>query len=168
MVTENEQKEIMNEAIIHQVDDFLMKPLSPKQIASELTFLLEYDAVKEDYSLQEYVVDFNKRSFLKQQDVVGWQTWIDIYAQLTEWDLRLDELDTADHLRETHSLEKQECNALFARYVEEQYCDWVAGEDSPVLSVDVLYKICHSGDSGWQTSVVCGFGPHAARSLAKD
>ena len=49
MVTENEQKEIINEAIIHQVDDFLMKPLSPKQIASELTFLLEYDAVEEDY-----------------------------------------------------------------------------------------------------------------------
>ena len=30
MVTENEQREIMNEAIIHHVDDFLMKPLNPK------------------------------------------------------------------------------------------------------------------------------------------
>ena len=96
--------------------------------------------MKKTISFQEYVVDFNKRSFLKQQDVVGWQTWIDIYAQLTEWDLRLDKLDAADHLRETHLLEKQECNALFARYVEEQHCDWIAGEDSPVLSVDVLYK----------------------------
>ncbi len=139
MVTQNEQREIMNEAIMHHVDDFLMKPLSPKQIASELTFLLEYDAVKEDYTAQEYVIDFNKRNALKQQEV-DWKTWIDIYTQLAEWDLRLDELDTADDLRETHWLEKQECNALFARYVEEHYCDWLVGEDSPALSVDVLYK----------------------------
>ena len=139
MVTQNEQREIMNEAIMHHVDDFLMKPLNPKQIASKLAFLLEYDAVKEDYTAQEYVIDFNKRTALKQQEV-DWKTWIDIYTQLAEWDLRLDELDIADNLRETHGLEKQECNALFARYVEENYCDWLVGEDSPVLSVDLLYK----------------------------
>ena len=139
MVTESEQRETMNEAIIHHVDDFLMKPLNPKQIASQLAFLLEYDAVKEDYTAQEYVIDFNKRSALKQQEV-DWKTWIDIYTQLAEWDLRLDELDIADNLRETHRLEKQECNALFARYIEDNYSDWLVGEDSPVLSVDLLYK----------------------------
>ena len=139
MVTENEQREIMNEAIIHRVDDFLMKPLNPQQIASQLAFLLEYDAVTEDYTAQEYVIDFNKRSALKQHDV-DWKTWIDIYTQLAEWDLRLDELDIADSLRETHRLEKQECNALFARYIEENYPNWLVGEDSPVLSVDLLYK----------------------------
>ena len=139
MVTENEQREIMNEAIIHRVDDFLMKPLNPQQIASQLAFLLEYDAVTEDYTAQEYVIDFNKRSALKQHDV-DWKTWIDIYTQLAEWDLRLDELDIADNLRETHRLEKRECNALFARYIEDNYSDWLVGEDSPVLSVDLLYK----------------------------
>ena len=139
MVTENEQREILNEAIIHRVDDFLMKPLNPQQIASQLAFLLEYDAVTEDYTAQEYVIDFNKRSALKQQEV-DWKTWIDIYTQLAEWDLRLDELDIADNLRETHKLEKQECNALFVRYIEENYADWLVGEDSPVLSVDLLYK----------------------------
>ena len=139
MVTENEQREILNEAIIHRVDDFLMKPLNPQQIASQLAFLLEYDAVTEDYTAQEYVIDFNKRSALKHEGV-DWKTWIDIYTQLAEWDLRLDELDIADNLRETHKLEKQECNALFARYIEENYADWLVGEDSPVLSVDLLYK----------------------------
>ncbi|MBI1928483.1 response regulator [Candidatus Poribacteria bacterium] len=140
MVTQSEQQQVINEAIIHQADDFLMKPLGPKQIASVLTFLLEYDTIKADHTVQEYVIDFNKRRLLKQQEVMDWRTWIDIYAQLTEWELRLDELDMADDLRETHWMEKQECNALFARYVEDHYCDWLVGEDSPVLSVDVLYK----------------------------
>lgn len=120
--------------------NFLMKPLSPKQIAAELAFLLDYDTVKEDDTVQEYVLNFNKRSSLKYQEVVDWHTWIDIYVQLAEWDLRLDELDTADDLRETHWPEKQECDALFACYVEEHYSDWLVGEDSLVLSVDVLYK----------------------------
>jgi CheY-like chemotaxis protein len=140
MITQSERREVMNEAIVRQVDHFLMKSLTPKQLATELTFLLEYDAVKEDYTAQEYVIDFNKRSFLKQQGEVDWQTWIDIYAQLAEWDVRLDELSGAEGLRETHTMEKQECNAMFARYVEKNYRNWVVGGDSPVLSVDLIYK----------------------------
>ena len=59
---------------------------------------------------------------------------------MVEWDLRLDDLAAADDLRETHRLEKQESQAHFARYVEDRYCDWLVGKDSPVLSVDVIYK----------------------------
>ena len=140
IVTGSDQKHIMSTAIIHQVDDFLIKPVSPRQIASVLTFVLDHSAIKQDYTAQEYVVDFNKRGSLKQQQVVDWRTWIDCYVQMVEWDLRLDELATADDLRETHRLEKQECQSHFARYVEDHYCDWLVGKDSPVLSVDVIYK----------------------------
>jgi CheY-like chemotaxis protein len=140
IVTGSDQKHIMSTAIIHQVDDFLIKPVSPRQIASVLTFVLDHSAIKQDYTAQEYVVDFNKRGSLKQQQVVDWRTWIDCYVQMVEWDLRLDELAAADDLRETHRLEKQECQSQFARYVEDHYCDWLVGKDSPVLSVDVIYK----------------------------
>jgi DNA-binding response OmpR family regulator len=140
MVSASDQKEVINEAIIHHADDFLMKPVSPRQIASVLTFLLDHHAIKEDYTFQEYVVDFNKRRLLKQQGNLDWRRWIDVYIQLSEWELRLDTLDTAEELRETHSLEKQEWNTLFAQYVEDHYCDWLVGEDSPDLSVDVIYK----------------------------
>lgn len=106
IVTGSDQKHIMSTAIIHQVDDFLIKPVSPRQIASVLTFVLDHSAIKQDYTAQEYVVDFNKRGSLKQQQVVDWRTWIDCYVQMVEWDLRLDELAAADDLRETHRLEK--------------------------------------------------------------
>ena len=139
IVTGSDQKHVMNTAIIHHVDDFLIKPVSPKQIASVLTFVFDHGAIKQDYTAQEYVVDFNKRRLFKQQ-VVDWRTWIDFYVQMVEWDLRLDDLATADDLRETHRLEKRECQSLFARYIEEHYCDWLVGKDSPVLSVDVIYK----------------------------
>ena len=139
IVTGSDQKHVMSTAIIHHIDDFLIKPVSPKQIASVLTFIFDHGAIKQDYTAQEYVVDFNKRRSFKQQ-VVEWRTWIDFYVQMVEWDLRLDDLATADDLRETHRLEKQECQSLFARHIEEHYCDWLVGKDSPVLSVDVIYK----------------------------
>ena len=139
IVTGSDQKHVMSTAIIHHVDDFLIKPMSPKQIASVLTFIFDHGAIKQDYTAQEYVVDFNKRRSFKQQ-VVEWRTWIDFYVQMVECDLRLDDLATADDLRETHRLEKQECQSLFARHIEEHYCDWLVGKDSPVLSVDVIYK----------------------------
>ena len=139
IVTGSDQKHVMSAAIIHHVDDILIKPVSPKQIASVLTFIFDHGAIKQDYTAQEYVVDFNKRRSLKQQ-IADWRTWIDFYVQMVEWDLRLDDLATADDLRETHRLEKHESQNLFARYVEDRYCDWLVGEDSPVLSVDVIYK----------------------------
>ena len=139
IVTGSDQKHIMSAAIIHHVDDFLIKPVSPKQIASVLTFVFDHGAIKQDYTAQEYVVDFNKRRALKQQPA-NWRSWADFYVQMVEWDLRLDDLAAADDLRETHRLEKQESQAHFARYVEDRYCDWLVGEDSPVLSVDVIYK----------------------------
>ena len=140
IVTGSDQKPVMSAAIIHRVDDFLIKPVSPKQVASVLTFVFDHNAIEQDYTAQEYVVDFNKRRSLKQQQIVDWRTWIDCYVQMAEWDLRLDELPAADDLRETHRLEKQECQSEFARYVENHYCDWLVGKDSPVLSVDVIYK----------------------------
>lgn len=139
IVTGSDQKHIMSAAIIHHVDDFLIKPVSPKQIASVLTFVFDHGAIKQDYTAQEYVVDFNKRRALKQQPS-DWRSWTDFYVQMVEWDLRLDDLATADDLRETHRLEKQESQGHFARYVEDRYCDWLVGKDSPVLSVDVIYK----------------------------
>ncbi len=139
IVTGSDQKHIMSAAIIHHVDDFLIKPVSPKQIASALTFVFDHGAIKQDYTAQEYVVDFNKRRALKQQPA-DWKSWADFYVQMVEWDLRLDDLATADDLRETHRLEKQESQGHFARYVEDRYCDRLVGEDSPVLSVDVIYK----------------------------
>ena len=139
IVTGSDQKHIMSAAIIHHVDDFLIKPVSPKQIASVLTFVFDHGAIKQDYTAQEYVVDFNKRRALKQQPA-DWRSWTDFYVQMVEWDLRLDDLAAADDLRETHRLEKQESQGHFARYVEDRYCDWLVGEDSPVLSVDVIYK----------------------------
>lgn len=140
IVTGSDQMPVMSAAIIHRVDDFLIKPVSPKQVASVLTFVFDHNAIEQDYTAQEYVVDFNKRRSLKQQQIVDWRTWIDCYVQMAEWDLRLDELPAADDLRETHRLEKQECQSEFARYVENHYCDWLVGKDSPVLSVDVIYK----------------------------
>ncbi|MDE0506090.1 MAG: response regulator, partial [Candidatus Poribacteria bacterium] len=50
IVTGSDQKHVMSAAIIHAVDDFLIKPVSPKQIASVLTFVFDHGTIKQDYT----------------------------------------------------------------------------------------------------------------------
>ena len=69
-----------------------------------------------------------------------WQTWIDTYVRLVEWDLRLDTLHNVDDLKTIHETEKREANAAFANYIQDNYKHWLVGKASPTFSVDVVYK----------------------------
>jgi len=139
MVTKNQDMSLIADAVMRQVDDFLVKPLTPCQISSTLTFILEQSEFKERLTIQNYVEDYKRIQTIKHQ-ALDWRTWVDIYVKLTEWDVKFDELTKVDDIRETHTIERQDCNALFAKHVEENYRDWLFGIDSPILSVDVFSK----------------------------
>ncbi len=139
MVTKSADMSLIADAVMRQVDDFLVKPLTPCQISSTLTFILEQTEFKEQLTIQNYVEDFKSMRMIKGQSL-DWRAWIDIYVKFAEWDVKFDKLTKVDDIRETHALEKQDCNALFAKSVEENYRDWLFGIDSPILSVDVFSK----------------------------
>ena len=153
LLTSEVKEGIMQEASLYRVDNVLIMPTSPRQLVASLAFLLERQTVQEAHTPQAYVQNFNKQHTLGQRqmhDWVGarrdnhissdWQAWVDTYLRLVEWDLRLDALHNADELKAIHAIEKREANAAFANYIQDNYSRWLVGEDSPTLSVDVLYK----------------------------
>lgn len=153
LLTSEAEEEIMPEASLYEVDNVLIMPTSSRQLASSLAFLLEKQTMREAHTPQAYVQNFNKQDTLgwcQLQGSVGairgrdcssdWQTWINTHVHLVEWDLRLDTLHNADELKAIHTMEKREANAAFANYLQDNYTHWLVGEDSPTLSVDVLYK----------------------------
>ncbi|MFQ6039728.1 MAG: PglZ domain-containing protein, partial [Candidatus Poribacteria bacterium] len=83
--------------------------------------------------------DFSEIRMLKQSDP-DWRMWTEIYVKLSEWDIEFDKLSKTE-LEETHLEQKRDCNALFSDYVERHYTRWLKGEDSPMLSVDVMDKV---------------------------
>lgn len=138
MVTKSEEEELMDEAIGNRMDDFLVKPLSPSRILPILKRILDQDKIIETKVPKDYTADFNRIRAMKEKGP-DWQEWISIYSKLSEWDIEFDHLKKTG-LEETHAEQKKECNALFSRYVERNYIDWLNGKNSPVLSVDVISK----------------------------
>lgn len=151
LVTDEEENGAGWPASLHEADEVLFRPGSPKQLAASLTFLLEKETMREAHTPQAYANDFQKQHAAprsaaqnaptsEQPPRSQWHAWIDTYVHLVEWELKLDALQNADELKAIHALEKREANAAFADYIQNAYTHWLAGEDSPTLSVDVFYK----------------------------
>ena len=151
LLTFEDDEAVMQEASLYDVDSVFMMPANgqvettSKQLALSLTFLLEKQEIREAYTPQAYVQNFNRthisgREARKNTPGNDWQTWIDTYVHLTEWELRLDTLHNVDELKTIHEAEKREANAAFGNYIQENYRHWLEGKASPTLSVDVIYR----------------------------
>ena len=149
LLTKTGEQEIMTQASLHGVNDVLIMPTNPRQLVSSLAFLLEKHSMREKYTPQAYVENFNKQYALEHNDTHtlahgnhdnDWQAWIDTYVRFVEWDIKLDALSNVDELRAIHAIEKSEANSAFADYIQNNYSQWLEGENSPSLSVDVFYK----------------------------
>ena len=149
LLTETGDQEIMSQASMHDVDDVLIMPTSPRQLVSSLTLLLEKHRMREAYTPQAYVKNYNRQLTLDDHQTHtlsnpipqnDWQMWIDTYIQFVEWDIMFDGLTKVDELKTIHEREKRDANANFIEYVQDNYCLWLEGDNSPTLSVDVFYK----------------------------
>ena len=151
LLTHESGQEVMEQGSLYDVDDIFVistsdqEETSHKQLSTSLTFLLEKRAIREAYTPQAYTQNFNGTQILGESTqnwnaADDWETWIDTYLRLVEWDLRLDTLDNVDELKSIHEIEKREANAAFANYIQDNYHNWLVGEASPTLSVDVVYK----------------------------
>jgi DNA-binding response OmpR family regulator len=149
LLTKAGGQEIMAQASLHSVNDVLIMPTNPRQLVSSLVFLLEKQKMQEAYTPQVYVKNFNKQYGLEQSQSStlrdklhqnDWQSWIDTYIHFTEWDIKFDGLSNVDELKTIHAREKQEANSAFAEYIKNSYSQWLEGDDSPTLSIDVFYK----------------------------
>ena len=151
LLTREGGQEVIQQASLYDVDNiFIMSENvqvkeASRQLVSSLAFLLEKQTVREAYTPQAYVQNFN-RAHISSAETRGhgsdsdWQTWIDTYVRLVEWDLRLDTLHNVDELKTIHEMEKREANAAFANYIQDNYKHWLVGQASPTLSVDVVYR----------------------------
>ena len=141
--------EIQEEVSLYNVSDVLIMPTNPRQLVSSIGLLLDKQQMREKYTPQAYVKNFNKQ-YRKHEnqapnaeevnDEAEWQIWIDTYLKFVEWDIRLDALSHVDELKTIHAAEKREANTAFADYIQNTYSSWLESQHSPPLSMDVLHK----------------------------
>jgi hypothetical protein len=136
MVTKSEEEDLMDQAIGKKIDDYLTKPVNPSQILSAAKKILDARKIRTQRLAQDYAESSAKiRSALF--GALSWQDWIDIHRTLSEWNLEIDNFGDTD-LRQTHLGQRQECNVEFGKYIESAYLRWLAREDPPPLSTDVV------------------------------
>ena len=138
MVTKSEEDRTMVEAIGSRVDEYLVKPASPRQVLSVVTRLLEGQQLQQQRAAQEFAGRFSGLSQARE-DARDWRDFLALYDELVEWDLRL--LDAGERgLADSVSALLTDVRREFGDYVSREYAGWTSGRipDRPTLSTDIV------------------------------
>lgn len=137
MITKSEEESIMEDAIGGKISDYLIKPVNPNQIVLTIKRILERRRIRNEKFAQSYLRNFNEISDQINEET-NWDEWIDIYRQLTRWDLDLESSD--ESLRQVLSDQHQEANKMFGRFIARNYKYWLneSTPQRPALSIDIV------------------------------
>lgn len=138
MVTKSEEDRTMTEAIGRRVDDYLVKPVSPRQVLSVVTRLLQGDQMVQQRAAQDFAARFAQLSLMKDE-AESWEHFFAIYDELVSWEIRLSEAGEKGLLDTVGAL-LGEVRREFGSYIGSVYPSWSAGTaaDRPILSTDLV------------------------------
>lgn len=138
MVTKSEEESLMEDAIGSKIDDYLTKPVNPSQILLTCKKILEAKEIESEKRSKEYVLRFNEVA-AKLMNPMNWQDWINLYVRFCEWEVELDQYPDLG-LRQALLDQKRECNSAFGKFIERNYMEWLNGQNSPILSPNVVHN----------------------------
>ena len=136
MVTKSENEDLIDAAIRKDINNYLVKPVTPIQVYTAAKQLLDGGKIRESGMTRDYVNEFTVLRNLRA-DGDSAEAWIEIYRKLCEWDVRLDGFRDAG-LLQTHEDAKLEANIEFCRFVSKNYRGWITGKNAPTLSTDLI------------------------------
>ena len=132
MITKNEEESIMDDAIGAKISDYLIKPVNPHQILLSLKKVLDHKNLIDKKTIQNYQKEFGKLS-TSLNSLVSHQDWVNHFEKLIYWELELENLDDQNMLG-IFEAQKKEANALFAKFIQENYPNWINSSEGPLLS----------------------------------
>lgn len=138
MITKSEEESIMEDAIGSKISDYLIKPVNPNQILLTTKRILEQARLQDEKSAQVYLKQFGELSS-RIHPRTNWQEWIDIYRELTRWQIDFTGGDEA--LRQVLSDQFEEANREFGKFIEKEYRSWLhGGSGHPTISPHIFSK----------------------------
>ncbi|MDE5948795.1 MAG: PglZ domain-containing protein [Prevotella sp.] len=144
MVTKSEEEDIMNQAIGSKIADYLIKPVNPNQILLTLKKNIHRKEIVSEVTQTGYQQNFQQIA-MQISDCRTWQDWMEVYRRLVHWELELSGTDSS--MSEMLSMQKEEANAGFAKFVKANYLGWVdalaptaQAADHPMMSPELFKK----------------------------
>ncbi len=137
MVTKSEEDHTMTEAIGRRVDDYLVKPTSPRQVLSVVTRILEGSSIRQQQVAQDFAARFGRLSML-QQEADAPEDYVKVFTELVDWHIRLEHASETGLLSTVRSI-MDDLRRDFGIWVTRHYARWMEdAEDRPRLSVDLV------------------------------
>ncbi len=137
LVTKSEEDRTMTEAIGRRVDDYLVKPTSPRQVLSVVTRILEGSAIRQQQAAQDFARRFPTLGILRQEARSALE-FAALYEELVDWHVRLEAAGEPGLMDSVSSL-LIELRRDFGGWIRQHYPRWVRGtEKGPLLSVDLV------------------------------
>jgi DNA-binding response OmpR family regulator len=137
MVTQSEADSTLRDAIGVEVDDYLVKPVHPRQILSVVTRLIEGDRIRQQRLARDFVTRFRELE-ARRAGALAWREWIELVVELVRWEVRLSE-GNEPGLSEALTSLQGGLRKDFVEFIRQSYPRWLAHPegDRPPLSVDV-------------------------------
>ncbi len=138
MVTKSEEENIMDQAIGSKIADYLIKPVNPSQILLTLKKNIHQKQIVTEVTQTTYQRNFQNIA-MQITDCRTLNDWIDVYRRLVHWELELSGTDSS--MTEMLHMQKEEANLGFAKYIRNNYLNWMEpGADRPLMSPDIFKK----------------------------
>lgn len=138
MITKSEEEYIMEEAIGSDISDYLIKPVNPNQILLSIKKNLEQSKLVSQKTNSNYQQEFRELG-MQLNSRLDLDEWYDVYDKLVYWEIKLDSIEDSG-MKEILAMQKKEANTQFAKFIENNYLDWLNGvEDAPEM-IHTLFK----------------------------
>ena len=139
MVTKSEEDKTMTEAIGRRVDDYLVKPTSPRQVLSVVTRILEGSSIRQQQVAQDFAARFGRLS-RKREEASTAEEFASVYGELVDWHIRLEQAGEKGLLDSVAQL-LTELRRDFGEWIIGVYGHWMRNDvPRPDLSVDLVKK----------------------------
>jgi CheY-like chemotaxis protein len=138
LITKSEEEYLMEDAIGSKIDDYLIKPVNPKQILLTIKKLTENKRLISEKTSMAYQQDFGALG-MTLNDNLSFTEWVDIYKKLIYWELSLEKLED-EGMHEILTMQKSEANKQFSKFIEKNYLQWTRSPESGPITSDQLLK----------------------------
>ena len=138
MVTKSEEDSTLREALGHNVRDYIVKPVNPRQVLTVITRILEGPRIRQQALARRFVERFRAME-LERGRTLDWRGWVERFSELMRWDVELaaaGEMGLHESLRGLYP----DMHREFAAYMKTAYPQWLRDLDGdrPPLSIDVV------------------------------
>lgn len=138
MVTKSEEDATLKEAIGANMRDYLVKPVTPRQVLTVITRILDGPLIRSQAMARAFVERFRAIESERYASL-DWRGWTERFSELMQWDVDLadaGEMGLHESLRGLYP----DMHRAFAEFIRTEYPRWLRDleGDRPPLSVDVF------------------------------